>query len=72
MDNPFLLKIYELYKDTHRFYIVSEYCDGQSLSRILENEGAICERQAAKILYQLLYVLSDCHRNNIVHSDLKL
>lgn len=72
IDNPYLQKIYELYYDKHRFYIISEFCYGQSLAQVLIEEGSIPERKAARIMYQLLHVLAECHRNNIIHSDLKL
>lgn len=39
IDNPYLLKIYELYYDKHRFYIICEFCTGQSLAQILIEEG---------------------------------
>lgn len=35
IDNPYLLKIYELNYDKHRFYIICEFCYGQSLAQIL-------------------------------------
>jgi calcium-dependent protein kinase len=72
IDNPYLLKIYELHKDRHRFYIICEFCYGQSLAEVLTEEGSVPERKAALIMHQLLSALAECHRNNVIHTDIKL
>jgi len=35
IDHAHLVKIYDLFKDKHRFYIVTELCLGESLADIL-------------------------------------
>jgi serine/threonine protein kinase len=42
------------------------------LTEILAEEGCVSERKAALILFQILNVLTECHKNNIMHTDLKL
>jgi serine/threonine protein kinase len=42
------------------------------LAEVLAEEGAIPERKAALIMHQLLSALSECHRNNVIHTDMKL
>lgn len=39
LDDPGLVKTYELFKDDYRFYIVSEYSSGDSLADVLEKQG---------------------------------
>jgi serine/threonine protein kinase len=35
IDHPFVNKIYELFKDSHRYFIVMELCFGESLASII-------------------------------------
>jgi serine/threonine protein kinase len=35
-------------------------------------EGFVSERKAALIMHQILSALKECHKNDIIHSDLKL
>lgn len=70
--HPNVLKIYgvEYYIDTKNLYIVSECPDGESLKTILENQEAISEHNALKIIRAILKVLT--HMDGLNHYGLTL
>jgi len=71
LDHPNIMKIYEMYEDKNKYYIVTEFLEGGELfDRIIENDH-FSERDAAKIMKQLLSAIAYCHKHNIVHRDLK-
>jgi serine/threonine protein kinase len=52
-------------------YLVMEYVDGQSLSSILQKEGALDPRRAIDLARQVADGLQAAHELGIVHRDLK-
>jgi len=71
LDHPHIMKIYEMYEDRNKYYIVTEFLEGGELfDRIIENDH-FSEKDAAKIMQQLLSAVAYCHKHNIVHRDLK-
>jgi calcium-dependent protein kinase len=39
LDHPNILKLYEFYEDTKRFYLVTEYCSGGELFEEITNRN---------------------------------
>lgn len=72
IDHFAIPKIYELFKNNHRFFVVIEYRQGESLAAILQRQKYFTEAAVASIMWQLLGLLSHCHKRGIIHSDLKL
>mmetsp|Transcript_81925 Transcript_81925/g.227133 ORF Transcript_81925/g.227133 Transcript_81925/m.227133 type:complete len:475 (-) Transcript_81925:278-1702(-) len=77
LDHPNIVKLYEVFKDAKRFYLVMELCTGGELfDRIVEeaekHEGqAFGERQAARIMQQILGAVHYMHGKCFVHRDIK-
>jgi len=71
LDHPNILKLFELYEDAHRYYVVSELMTGGELFDFLIKSGHLSEASTARIMYQVLSAVTYCHQNNIVHRDLK-
>jgi serine/threonine protein kinase len=73
LDHPHVVKIFEFEKDPERglYYIVMEYVDGGSVSRILRRQGKLPWQQALEILLQVARGLSEMHRLGLVHRDIK-
>ena len=53
------------------FFIVMDFCPGQTLRQVLKSEGPLPVARAASIADQILDALAEAHRLSIVHRDLK-
>lgn len=78
LDHPNIVKLYEVFQDAKRFYLVMELCTGGELfERIVaeseKHDGARAfdERGAATYMQQILGAMSYLHKNNFVHRDIK-
>ncbi|CAL1127926.1 unnamed protein product [Cladocopium goreaui] len=81
LDHPNIVKLYEVFVDAKKVYLVMELCTGGELfDRILEeaekHEGsdaarAFDERGAATYMQQILGAMSYLHNNDFVHRDIK-
>jgi Protein kinase domain len=54
-----------------RFYIASEYAQGNSLDRVLQRIGSFSIARALPILIQLADALDHAHSRGVIHRDLK-
>ena len=52
-------------------FLVMEYLEGQSLSALVKRDGALAPERVAKIALQVLTALTEVHRLDIVHRDVK-
>ena len=58
-------------KDRGRHFLVMEYCDGETLDRRLEREGALPAAEAVRIVTQVARGLAYAHGEDFVHGDIK-
>lgn len=54
LDHPNILKLYEVYTDEKRYYIVTELCKGGELFDEIIKKGIFSEKEAASIVQQIL------------------
>lgn len=52
-------------------YLILDYVDGDSLSRVIRRAGPLPPRQALDIFIQLSRGLAHAHQNNVIHRDVK-
>jgi calcium-dependent protein kinase len=71
LDHPNIVRLYELYEDNFRYYVVSELLTGGELFDYIVSSKHLSEPVAARIMHQVFSAVSFCHQNNIVHRDLK-
>ena len=71
IDNPHVIKIYELWKDEVFYYIITEYLEGGELYKTISKWERFTEKDWAKLIQQILLALNYCHKGSIVHRDLK-
>ena len=57
--------------DDDIFYLVMEYVDGVSLSRVLKAEKRLTPDRCVRLMLQVARALKNAHRHGIVHRDLK-
>lgn len=78
LDHPNIVKLYEVFKDAKRVYLVMELCTGGELfDRIVqeaekhEGDHAFDERGAATYMQQILGAMHYLHQKHFVHRDIK-
>ncbi len=79
MKHENVIELVDVFEDERYLHIVTDLCTGGELfDRIVERAssntrgtGCFSEKEAARILHQLLTALQYLHRRNIVHRDIK-
>jgi len=71
LDHPNILRIYEVFQDQKRYYLITELCTGGELFDEIAKKSVFSEKDAAIIIEQILEAISYCHSKSIVHRDLK-
>jgi len=66
-----ILKLYDIYEDKHRVYIVMELVEGSELFDRIVKKGYYTEKEAVNIIKQILDAVKYLHENDIAHRDLK-
>ena len=70
-----IVKYYDSYKDNNKFYIVMEYCEGQTLRALIDKNKKKKELIEEDILYniikQICLGIKEIHDKNIIHRDIK-
>lgn len=71
IDHPNVVKIFEFYNSENAFYLITEYCEGGELFKIISDKKKLTEIQCAYVMYQVLSAIKYCHKMKIMHRDLK-
>ncbi|KAI0219198.1 Serine/threonine-protein kinase [Massospora cicadina] len=72
LHHPFVVKMEDFMVTPHHYYLMFEYVEGGQLLDYIIAHGKLNERTARKFSRQILSALDYCHRNSIVHRDLKI
>ena len=51
---------------------IMEYCEGGELLDLIKKRGRLYESEAREIFKQLAAGIDACHKENLIHRDLKL
>ena len=70
LNHPGIVGIYELASDEDEIYLVSELVRGRTLAE-LEREGALSDRDVARIGAALCDALEHAHARGVIHRDVK-
>lgn len=61
LDHPNIVRLYEVYQDEKRFYLVTELCSGGELFDEITKRNFFSEQDAASIIKQSLSAVAHCH-----------
>ncbi len=64
-------QLYAYFSEGGQFYLVQEWIDGDTLTKIIERQGALTQEAVKDILVSLLSVLEYVHSKQMVHRDIK-
>lgn len=72
LDHPNVIGVYDFgFTADGTAYLVMDYLEGESLSEIIEREGALPVERAVPIFLQAADALAHAHEKGIIHRDLK-
>ena len=71
LDNPHIVRVYDVFEENGTAYYVMEYINGGSLKDLLNARGPLPEAEAADYARQLAGALGYMHRRKLLHLDLK-
>lgn len=70
--HPFICRMYEMIPMTNHYYMLFEHVDGGQMLDYIVAHGLLKERHARKHARGIALALDYCHKNNVVHRDLKI
>jgi serine/threonine protein kinase len=71
LDHPNIVKVYSCGQtDDGHPYLVMEYLDGPTLTKIIQDRGRLPVKQATEIFSRILDAVQEIHKNGILHRDL--
>ncbi|KAI0922430.1 hypothetical protein AcV7_005966 [Taiwanofungus camphoratus] len=72
LHHPYICGMREMIVHPHHYYMVFEYVNGGQMLDYIISHGRLRERVARKFARQIGSALDYCHKNNVVHRDLKI
>eukprot|EP00092_Neocalanus_flemingeri_P021749 GFUD01023592.1.p1 GENE.GFUD01023592.1~~GFUD01023592.1.p1 ORF type:complete len:873 (-),score=186.01 GFUD01023592.1:159-2777(-) len=66
-----IIQLYQVMETDSFIHIVTEYAETGEVFDFLIEHGKMSEQEAAAKFSQILKAINHCHRNNVVHRDLK-
>ncbi len=70
--HPFICRLYEMVPMTNHYYMLFEYVEGGQMLDYIVLHGLLKEKSARKFVRGIALALDYCHKNNVVHRDLKI
>ena len=70
--HPYICGMREIITHPGHYYMVFEYVNGGQMLDYIISHGRLRERAARKFARQIGSALEYCHKNNVVHRDLKI
>ena len=71
LDNPRVIRIYDIFEENGTAYYVMEYIGGGSLEQYVNKRQKLDETSAVKFVGQIADALTYIHGKNILHLDVK-
>ncbi|KAI1772302.1 hypothetical protein F4818DRAFT_444528 [Hypoxylon cercidicola] len=72
LQHPHVCGMRDVVRTNYHWYMLFEYVNGGQMLDYIISHGKLKEKQARKFSRQIASALDYCHRNSIVHRDLKI
>ncbi|ERT00343.1 serine/threoninee protein kinase Kin1 [Sporothrix schenckii 1099-18] len=72
LNHPYICGLRDVVRTNHHWYMLFEYVNGGQMLDYIISHGKLKEKPARKFSRQIASALDYCHRNSIVHRDLKI
>ncbi|KAK5268025.1 Serine/threonine-protein kinase [Exophiala xenobiotica] len=72
LSHPYICGMIDVQRTNYHWYMLFEYVNGGQMLDYIIAHGRLKEKQARKFGRQIASALDYCHRNSIVHRDLKI
>ncbi len=71
LNHPNIIHIFDVFAENNTAYYVMEYIEGESLSAVVRERGALAEAEAIKYIRAVAEALGYIHERKIMHLDIK-
>lgn len=71
LDNPNIVKVFDVFDENNTTYYVMEFLKGQNLDEYIKEKGRLGENESVKIINEIGEALSYMHSMNMLHLDIK-
>lgn len=71
LQHPNVVALHDVIVESGRTGLVFEYVEGETLSALIEREGALSPVRAVELMLDILAGLSVAHEQGVIHRDLK-
>jgi serine/threonine-protein kinase len=71
LNHPHLVRVTDFFEQAGNAYLVMDFVEGENLSDIIEQRGALPEHKVIGWGNQLLHALDYCHSEGVIHRDVK-
>lgn len=69
--NEHIVQVFDHFKEGQSYYIVMEYVDGITLSKLIEKNRYLPNEIALTIFYEICRALNHAHERGVIHRDIK-
>ena len=70
-DSPNIIKCHQSFENADLKIMIIDFCNSGNLQEEIDKRDQIPEADAIAILKQIIMGIAECHRNKIIHRDLK-
>jgi len=71
LNHPNICTIYEFHQTDEYAFIVMEYIEGETLKKLIKQNGPFPQEKATEIIIAVAEALSFAHKNGVIHRDIK-